>query len=39
MKAKSFTLEAVEWDPWLAPVATETATPKQRAVRRARARC
>jgi uncharacterized peroxidase-related enzyme len=31
MKAKSFTLETVEWDPWLAPVETETATPKQRA--------
>ena len=31
MKAKSFTLEAVTWDPWLAPVATATATPKQRA--------
>ena len=31
MKAKSFTLEAVEWDPWLEPVAAETATEKQRA--------
>jgi uncharacterized peroxidase-related enzyme len=31
MSAKQFTLEAVEWDPWLTPVATETATPKQRA--------
>jgi uncharacterized peroxidase-related enzyme len=31
MTRGKFTLEAVEWDPWLAPVEPETATPKQRA--------
>jgi uncharacterized peroxidase-related enzyme len=31
MSAKRFTLEAVEWAPWLPPVTTETATPAQRA--------
>jgi uncharacterized peroxidase-related enzyme len=31
MNAKHFTLEAVEWAPWLAPVTLETATPAQRA--------
>ena len=31
MSRAKFTLEAVEWDPWLAPVETETATDKQRA--------
>ena len=31
MSAKRFTLEAVEWEPWLPPVTPETATPAQRA--------
>ncbi|HTC10692.1 MAG TPA: peroxidase-related enzyme [Acetobacteraceae bacterium] len=31
MNAKHFTLEAVEWAPWLPPVTLETATPAQRA--------
>jgi len=31
MKATSFTLEAVDWAPWLEPVAPDTATPAQRA--------
>jgi uncharacterized peroxidase-related enzyme len=31
MSPPKFTLEAVEWDAWLAPVTTETATDKQRA--------
>jgi uncharacterized peroxidase-related enzyme len=31
MSAKRFTLEAVEWAPWLPPVTLETATPEQRA--------
>ncbi len=31
MNAKRFTLEAVEWAPWLPPVTMETATPAQRA--------
>jgi uncharacterized peroxidase-related enzyme len=31
MTRTAFTLEAVEWDPWLAPVEAETATPAQRA--------
>ena len=31
MNAKRFTLEAVEWAPWLPPVTLETATPAQRA--------
>jgi uncharacterized peroxidase-related enzyme len=31
MTAKRFTLEAVEWAPWLPPVTIETATPEQRA--------
>lgn len=30
MNAKRFTLEAVEWAPWLPPVTLETATPAQR---------
>ncbi len=30
MSAKRFTLEAVEWAPWLPPVTPETATPAQR---------
>ena len=31
MNPARFTLQAVEWDPWLAPVEAETATDKQRA--------
>jgi uncharacterized peroxidase-related enzyme len=31
MTAKRFTLEAVDWEPWLPPVTLETATPVQRA--------
>ncbi len=31
MTARRFTLEAVEWAPWLPPVTLETATPAQRA--------
>jgi uncharacterized peroxidase-related enzyme len=31
MTQGKFTLEAVEWDAWLAPVKAETATPAQRA--------
>ena len=31
MNARRFTLEAVEWAPWLPPVTLETATPAQRA--------
>jgi uncharacterized peroxidase-related enzyme len=31
MSSKPFTLEAVEWAPWLEPVTAETATPAQRA--------
>jgi uncharacterized peroxidase-related enzyme len=31
MSRAKFTLEAVEWDPWLTPVEAETATDKQRA--------
>jgi uncharacterized peroxidase-related enzyme len=31
MSARRFTLEAVEWAPWLPPVTLETATPAQRA--------
>jgi uncharacterized peroxidase-related enzyme len=31
MNAKRFTLEAVEWAPWLPPVTLDTATPAQRA--------
>jgi uncharacterized peroxidase-related enzyme len=31
MSRPGFTLEAVEWDPWLAPVEAATATPAQRA--------
>ncbi len=31
MNAKRFTLEAVEWTPWLPPVTLDTATPAQRA--------
>ncbi len=31
MTEKKFTLEAVEWDAWLAPVEAATATPAQRA--------
>ena len=31
MSAKRFTLDAVEWQPWLPPVMAETATPVQRA--------
>jgi len=30
MRATRFTLEAVDWAPWLEPVAAETATPAQR---------
>jgi uncharacterized peroxidase-related enzyme len=30
MSTKRFTLEAVEWAPWLPPVTPETATPAQR---------
>ena len=30
MTTKRFTLEAVEWAPWLPPVTPETATPAQR---------
>ena len=30
MNARRFTLEAVEWTPWLPPVTAETATPAQR---------
>jgi uncharacterized peroxidase-related enzyme len=30
MSTKRFTLEAVEWAPWLPPVTLETATPAQR---------
>jgi uncharacterized peroxidase-related enzyme len=31
MKATRFTLEAVEWQPWIPPVRAETASPAQRA--------
>jgi alkylhydroperoxidase domain protein len=31
MKAEKFTLDVVEWSPWLTPVAAETATDEQRA--------
>ena len=31
MSAKRFTLEAVDWAPWLPPVTLETASPAQRA--------
>lgn len=31
MKARQFTLEAVDWEAWLTPVAPETATAPQRA--------
>lgn len=31
MNARRFTLEAVDWAPWLPPVTPETATPAQRA--------
>ena len=30
MKARRFTLEAVDWTPWLEPVTPDTATPAQR---------
>jgi uncharacterized peroxidase-related enzyme len=30
MKAERFTLEAVDWTPWLEPVTPDTATPAQR---------